>query len=335
MKNRGAEKSPVFQRPVSELVPTDSASMNFFRPPDQLTAIVVPETVATPEQIALVGHYSYESPFGYYLATQDASWKRATDFMPVEDFHKLDLHRLALGPVGVHYQLAGLLFMLDEVAYMVTLHRTHRDFNEREMEIVNTLHPHLVTAYINAIVCSRAQHSEAQIKAAMETAPGAHGCFDAKGKPAWFQEKAKAWLREFFAGEVLHDGFIPQSIRQLVMDSLRQGNAPQQSTQTKGEETLVICLGVSPVGGWIMRLERKRRTPLPRFQPLPQFSRRKNEVLQWMVEGKRNAEIATILGLSPRTVEKHVAEILAAFNAENRATAILAAMEFGAKVNGG
>jgi DNA-binding NarL/FixJ family response regulator len=54
---------------------------------------------------------------------------------------------------------------------------------------------------------------------------------------------------------------------------------------------------------------------------------RKNEVLQWMVEGKRNAEIASILHLSPRTVEKHVAEILAGLKVENRATAIIRAME--------
>ena len=54
-----------------------------------------------------------------------------------------------------------------------------------------------------------------------------------------------------------------------------------------------------------------------------------------MVEGKRNAEIACILCISPRTVEKHVAEILIALNAENRATAILSAMAFCAGVGMG
>lgn len=52
-----------------------------------------------------------------------------------------------------------------------------------------------------------------------------------------------------------------------------------------------------------------------------------------MVEGKRNAEIAAILGLSPRTVEHHVTEILAALNLENRATAIVRALEFCAAEN--
>jgi DNA-binding NarL/FixJ family response regulator len=80
-------------------------------------------------------------------------------------------------------------------------------------------------------------------------------------------------------------------------------------------------------------MERKPRTPLPHFRPLPQFSKRKNEVLQWMLEGKRNSEIAAILHLSPRTVERHVTEILAGLQVENRATAIVRAMEFCAMAN--
>lgn len=92
-------------------------------------------------------------------------------------------------------------------------------------------------------------------------------------------------------------------------------------------------LGASSVGGWIMRLERKLRTPLPSFWPLPQFSKRKNEVPQWMVAGRRNAEIARILCISLRTVKRHVAGILAALRVENRAAAILTAMEFCAREN--
>lgn len=320
---------------LNELVPVDSASLNRFIPPDKLTAVVFPENVVTPEQLALVGRYSYQSPFAYYLATQDASWKMTSDFMPAEDFYKLDFHRLALKPAGVNQQLGGLLLYMDETAHMVTLHRTHGGFTEREREIVNTLHPHLVTSYINALVCSRAQNSVAKIRAVMETAPGAYGCFGRQGKLEWLQEKAKEWLSEFFDGEAFNIENIPSRIQQMVQESLKEGEgaAPRQLEQVKGGEILVVCIGSSPVGGWIMRLERKRKTPLPRFRSLPQLTQRQNEVLQWMVEGKRNAEIARILSISPRTVEKHVAEILAILRVENRATAILAALEFSAKAN--
>jgi len=94
---------------------------------------------------------------------------------------------------------------------------------------------------------------------------------------------------------------------------------PAKSSTRETFRILTVCLGASPVGGWVMRLERRPRIFPPRFRPLPQFSERKNEVLRWMVEGKRNAEIAAILHLSPRTVEKHIAEIIDQLRAENRA----------------
>ena len=65
----------------------------------------------------------------------------------------------------------------------------------------------------------------------------------------------------------------------------------------------------------------------PRFRDLPGFSPRVNEVLCWMVEGKLNGEIAVILGISARTVEKYVSVILEVLGVENRATVIVRTME--------
>jgi DNA-binding CsgD family transcriptional regulator len=49
---------------------------------------------------------------------------------------------------------------------------------------------------------------------------------------------------------------------------------------------------------------------------------REGEVMFWLAEGKTNAEIGTILKSSPRTIERHVANILKKFNAENRVAAV-------------
>ena len=52
-----------------------------------------------------------------------------------------------------------------------------------------------------------------------------------------------------------------------------------------------------------------------------QLTRREEEVLHWIALGKTNPEIATTLGISRRTVPKHVECILKTMNAENRGTA--------------
>ena len=49
---------------------------------------------------------------------------------------------------------------------------------------------------------------------------------------------------------------------------------------------------------------------------------RESQVFEWLREGKRNAEIATILGCAPRTVDKHVENILRKTGAETRTGAV-------------
>lgn len=53
------------------------------------------------------------------------------------------------------------------------------------------------------------------------------------------------------------------------------------------------------------------------MEPRP-LTRRELEVVEWIVAGKRNAEIGKIIGCSERTVQKHVQHILDKLHAENR-----------------
>lgn len=52
------------------------------------------------------------------------------------------------------------------------------------------------------------------------------------------------------------------------------------------------------------------------------FTRRELEVLIWIREGKRDAEIAAILGISPRTVGKHVENLLRKTGTKTRLGAV-------------
>ncbi len=64
-------------------------------------------------------------------------------------------------------------------------------------------------------------------------------------------------------------------------------------------------------------------------QPLEALgiSPREAEVLLWVAQGKSNADIATILALSTATVKRHVLHIFEKVGVENRASAVLRALE--------
>ncbi len=51
------------------------------------------------------------------------------------------------------------------------------------------------------------------------------------------------------------------------------------------------------------------------------LTKREREVLFWIREGKRNSEIATILAISVRTVDKHVEHVMAKLGVETRTAA--------------
>ncbi|MCW1921133.1 helix-turn-helix transcriptional regulator [Luteolibacter arcticus] len=52
------------------------------------------------------------------------------------------------------------------------------------------------------------------------------------------------------------------------------------------------------------------------------LTRRQREIMEWIAEGKTSAEAAIILGISPRTVEKHLEAVFQRLGVENRIAAM-------------
>ena len=59
-----------------------------------------------------------------------------------------------------------------------------------------------------------------------------------------------------------------------------------------------------------------------------ELTSRETEVLSWIAKGKSNQDIAEILGLSFRTVKKHIEHIFNKLGVENRTAAVLRANDF-------
>lgn len=83
-----------------------------------------------------------------------------------------------------------------------------------------------------------------------------------------------------------------------------------------GEDELLFRLMSDEVGGEEAALKR-------RFQ----LTAREAEVLLWIARGKSNRDIGDILGLSPRTVNKHLEQVYAKLGVENRASAAVMALK--------
>jgi DNA-binding NarL/FixJ family response regulator len=76
-------------------------------------------------------------------------------------------------------------------------------------------------------------------------------------------------------------------------------------------------------------LETVRRGRRPGFESAPPLSDRELEVLQLLVEGRDNAEIAERLMISPHTAKGHVSSLFAKLGVENRVQAAMQAVRHG------
>jgi DNA-binding CsgD family transcriptional regulator len=56
------------------------------------------------------------------------------------------------------------------------------------------------------------------------------------------------------------------------------------------------------------------------------LTQRESEILSWVAQGKTNPEIGTILGISPRTVQKHLEQVYQRLSVEHRHAAMRMAL---------
>jgi DNA-binding NarL/FixJ family response regulator len=82
--------------------------------------------------------------------------------------------------------------------------------------------------------------------------------------------------------------------------------------------------------GWLDRqLESAKRSYSDSGSPFHPLSDREMDVLQYMLRGMSNKEIAAVLGISHQTVKNHVTSILRKFNVEDRTQAVVYALRRG------
>jgi DNA-binding NarL/FixJ family response regulator len=112
-----------------------------------------------------------------------------------------------------------------------------------------------------------------------------------------------------------------------VLDALLDGAAAADTSIEVGSRRVAVSL-VSRLaqGEYLLRLSSAHQEePMAILRRRFSLTAREAEVLLWLGRGKSNRDIAEILGLSPRTVNKHLEQVFAKLGVENRASAAVLA----------
>ncbi|MCA1377906.1 response regulator [Bradyrhizobium sp. IC4060] len=143
-----------------------------------------------------------------------------------------------------------------------------------------------------------------------------------QGSVLWATPQAQKLLSDHHGAQA--DDFVlpPTLLQWLEQAKAKSGSKSQAASLPDNPQLRFYYMGETAPNEFLLRLSKEAGTALPpEFTSELGLTTREGEVLAWLSKGKTNRDIAQILGLSPRTVDKHLEQIYAKLGVENRTAA--------------
>jgi DNA-binding NarL/FixJ family response regulator len=166
---------------------------------------------------------------------------------------------------------------------------------------------------------------------------GGHGVLviDARGRIAWQSPQAQRWLAESFADAPADAGarWLVEAGGPVGADALADTTTQRLLRRPAADGRHLVARWLGEVGlgesMWLLSQQAAGEAQPSRLASAS-LTPRETEVLSWIAKGKTNRDVADILGMSPRTVNKHLEHVFEKLGVETRAAAAaLASRELG------
>lgn len=204
----------------------------------------------------------------------------------------------------------------------LALNRDIKDFSERDRSVMEFLSPHISQAYRNAHVAGAMGAKLENVGEGLDAIHRAVILAGADGRIHWQSPLAGEWLGEFF-----HEKRAARQLPSLItrwLSGLQKpapGGLPFYSEfrgpARAGSRLLIYC-GRTPSGEFVLALIRERMNVDIEAAKSFGLTPREAEILFWISEGKTRPEMGAILGISWRTIAKHMEHLFAKLRVENR-----------------
>jgi DNA-binding NarL/FixJ family response regulator len=275
-----------------------------------------PAEIADYDQ-AFIAHVAEHPVISHYQQTHDGRPYAISDFLSVDAFHRTNLYRRFYSRLGTEDQIS---FVLPDPRLVIGLaiSRDRRGYEPDERSICTLLRAYLVQAYRTIEVLGRVDHLLATVHQIADDHGEAALVLDLNGRPQDMSPQAYDLLQKFFVPGRPHE--LPDEVTGWLRQSSAAIGAEPLLSRRDGQ-TLVI-----------RRVHDKDRDILFLFQKADEDTRadarrlgltpRETQVISLLGEGLATKRIATILAISPRTVDKHVASILDKLSVRSRLGAV-------------
>jgi DNA-binding CsgD family transcriptional regulator len=237
---------------------------------------------------------------------QGGPW-RISDVADRRYWHSLPLYGEFFRPFRVEHQAAFALGdPRGEVVTAVAFNRSTRDFSDRDVTLLAAVRPLVSTLHRVGLEYRRAR---ARLVGGRAAASSGVAVIGRAGQLEWADPTASDALEAVFPGQVRPGAGVPAAVWSWLT---RSGHI----LDVRGDSAaLTLRRGPELDGRAAVLVEAPGRREAP-------LSARQRQVLALVADGLTNAQIATRLGLSGRTVDKHLENAYARLGVDNRTSAV-------------
>lgn len=302
---------------LPRLIPSDWISFNEvdLTNPANTKAVIRPEN--DPRFPALITRFQelvHQNPLVVrQLNLPNFPVHKISDFLTQADFHQLELYQEVYQALGVEYQMAATVRLGEKHITAFALSRRQTDYTERDRAILEMLRPHLVVAF-NNLALHRAQRDILDgAELALKELSSATIIVGSQNRILYHTGAGLRWIG------ATSPGILPAAISDWLKEPPRNGGPETLRLITADGEIHIRAVPTSSLERRLLVLTRKKvPTQIPSSVTGFGLSERQLAVARWISAGKTNKEIAAVLGISPRTVQKHIEHIFEKMGVQNR-----------------
>jgi DNA-binding CsgD family transcriptional regulator len=283
------------------------------------------DALTFPDSQQIFNEHLPEHPVIAYQARYgDSRVQKISDVVTQRQLHDLGLYEDFFKRVGTEYQLACTLAR-DPLLIGVTLNRQDRDFTERERTILAAARSHITQAHRNASALTMLRRELLSTRSALEESGKAIILLTHSGTVQTETMLASRWLEQYF-GRRPHPSMLPAVLNDWVRSQKDRLHRLEPLIPLIVEKTARLIVRLFLGSDQIMLMMTQETTTIaPERLRVLNLSVRETDVLALVADGRSNGEIGAILGMSARTVQKHLEHIFQKLGVENRTAAAMRA----------
>lgn len=252
---------------------------------------------------------------------------KLSDFFSRTQLHRLRFYQEFLRPAGVEHQISIALPSASPRLIRITLNRRQGRFSERDRLVLNLVRPHLARAWENAAALERIGAERRSLEQVADAI--AVGVVTLRrGRPTYMNAPARAQLGAYFAARPRRR--LPAALAdwlgtQQPPHAESALSLPRNPLLVERDGSRLEIRSLSDDDGHVLILRERPTGIAAHALEALGTTHRQAEVLAWLAQGKANLEIASILGISPHTVARHVEAIFEKLGVQTRTAAAAAA----------